>query len=146
MARTKRKARRSTPAWGWILGLGAVLLIAALVWAAVRGNSNGLPAEITVQEAYQHYQTGEYFLLDVRTPQEWNEVHVPGAVLIPLDELPQRLDEVPRNRPVMVICRSGNRSAVGRDILKEAGFAQVTSIAGGIRAWMAAGYPVTSGP
>lgn len=146
MAQTKRWAGRSMPTWVWIVGLGAVLLIAALVWGAARGNGGGLPAEITVQEAYRHYQAGDYFLLDVRTPQEWNEAHVPGAVLIPLDELPQRLDEVPRDRPVMVICRSGNRSAVGRDILKDAGFTQVTSIAGGIRAWMAAGYPVTSGP
>ncbi len=145
MAR-KRTHRKTTVQPWWIIALGAVVVVAALLWAALRSGGNGMPAEITVQEAYQHYQAGDWFLLDVRTPPEWEEAHVPGATLIPLDELAQRLNEVPRDKPVMVICRSGNRSAVARDMLKDAGFTQVTSIAGGIRAWMAAGFPVTPGP
>ena len=85
------------------------------------------------------------FILDVRQPEEWQEVHIPGATLIPLGELAGRLDEVPKDKPVVVYCRSGNRSREGRDILQQAGFEQVTSMAGGIRAWLAAGLPAVSG-
>jgi len=63
------------------------------------------------------------------------------GLLIPLDELEDRLDEVPRDQDIVVICRSGNRSQVGRDILQTAGFPRVTSVNGGLTAWKAAGYP-----
>ncbi len=101
-----------------------------------------LPAEISVQEAYRLYQDG-YFLLDVRTQEEWDTFHVPNATLIPLDQLPNQLSELPKDKPILVICRSGNRSQVGRDILLENGF-EATSISGGILAWQAAGYPIVT--
>lgn len=85
-------------------------------------------------------------MLDVREPFEWEAVRIPGATLIPLGQLAQRVNEVPRDRPVVVICRSGNRSQEGRDILRRAGFTQVTSMRGGLRQWAAAGFPVVSGP
>ena len=100
-----------------------------------------LPAEISVDEAYQKYQEGT-FLLDVRTPEEWDEFHAPNTTLIPLDELEFRLDELPEGEEIVVICRSGNRSQVGRDILLSNGFDQATSVSGGLKAWRAAGYPV----
>jgi len=82
----------------------------------------------------------------VRQPEEWNEFHVPGSTLIPLGELASRVDELPRDQEILVVCRSGNRSAQGRDILLEAGFTRVTSMAGGVTQWKAAGYPTVSGP
>jgi len=85
-------------------------------------------------------------VLDVREPEEWAQVHIPGATLIPLGQLAARVDEVPRDRPVLVYCRSGNRSQEGRDILLRAGFTRVTSLRGGIKAWAAAGLPTVSGP
>lgn len=100
-----------------------------------------LPAEISVDEAYQKYQEG-IFLLDVRTPEEWDEFHAPDTTLIPLDELEMRLDELPKGEEIVVVCRSGNRSQVGRDILLANGFEQTISMAGGLKAWQAAGYPV----
>ena len=100
-----------------------------------------LPSEISVDEAYQKYQQGT-FLLDVRTPEEWDEFHAPDTTLIPLDELEMRLDELPEGEEIVVVCRSGNRSQVGRDILLANGFDQTTSMAGGLKAWRAAGYPV----
>jgi rhodanese-related sulfurtransferase len=103
-----------------------------------------LPAEVSVDEALALRESGA-FVLDVRQPDEWNAVHIPGATLIPLGELSSRLDEVPRDRQVVVVCRSGNRSAQGRDILLGAGFPSVTSMAGGMNQWAAAGYPTTSG-
>lgn len=105
---------------------------------------NSLPAEINTGMAKQKFDEGT-FMLDVRTPEEWEEYHVEGATLIPLDELEARFSEVPADQEVIVICNSGNRSVVGRDILLQAGHSSVTSIAGGIQGWMSAGYPTVSG-
>jgi rhodanese-related sulfurtransferase len=104
-----------------------------------------LPDEITVAEATAKRNAGA-FILDVRTPEEWNEVHIPGATSIPLDQLETRLTEVPKDKEVVVVCRSGNRSKPGRDILKNAGFPQVTSMSGGLKEWQAANLPTVTGP
>ena len=69
----------------------------------------------------------------------------PHATLIPLGDLASRVAEVPKDRQVVVVCRSGNRSATGRDILLGAGFPSVTSMAGGMNDWTTAGYPTESG-
>ena len=128
----------------WLVGI-VILALAGLGYWLWQGTGNGLPREISVTEA-QAKQAAGAFVLDVRTVEEWNEAHLTGATLIPLDQLERRLDEVPRDREIVVMCRSGNRSATGRDILLKAGFSKVTSMAGGIRDWMAAGYPTVSGP
>jgi rhodanese-related sulfurtransferase len=107
--------------------------------------TNTLPAQISVDEAYEMYNEGA-FLLDVRTQEEWDEYHAPGTTLIPLDELPDRLAEVPTDQTIVVVCRSGNRSQQGRDILLDAGYEQVTSMADGLKTWRTQGYPVTTGP
>lgn len=104
-----------------------------------------LPDEITVAEAAAKRNAGA-FVLDVRQPDEWNEYHIPGSTLIPLDQLEARLNEVPTDKEVVVVCRSGNRSQPGRDVLKKAGFKQVTSMAGGLKEWKAAGLPTVTGP
>ncbi len=135
--------KNSIPVWVW--GLIALVVLAAVAAYAVlpgilQPQSATLPAEISVQQAYQLREQGA-FILDVRTQEEWDETHVPGAVLIPLDELPNRLSEVPPDQQVVVMCRSGNRSKAGRDILAGAGYEQTTSMAGGINQWTAAGYP-----
>ena len=85
-------------------------------------------------------------MLDVREPDEWEDFHMPGATFIPLGELPDRLSEVPTNREIVVVCRSGNRSQEGRDILLKAGFTNVSSMAGGMNKWRSQGLPVESGP
>jgi rhodanese-related sulfurtransferase len=103
-----------------------------------------LPAEISVAEAAAKRDAGA-FILDVRQPDEWNTVHIPGATLIPLDQLEARMNEVPKDKEVVVVCRSGNRSKQGRDILMNAGFAQVTSMASGLNQWSAAGLPTATG-
>jgi len=124
-----------------IIVLGGVLLV---VWSNSSAPSDtaqvALPMEINVDEAYQMVEGGA-FLLDVRTPEEWDDFHAPQATLIPLDELASRVDEVPTDRDVVVICRSGNRSQVGRDTLLAAGHPSATSVDGGMNAWAAAGYP-----
>ncbi|KAF0108263.1 MAG: hypothetical protein FD146_837 [Anaerolineaceae bacterium] len=99
------------------------------------------PLEISVAEAYAKYPDGAFFF-DVREQSEWDTFHIPGVTLIPLGELPNRLDELPRDRPIVVVCNSGNRSAEGRDFLLQAGFTDVTSMAGGVTEWSNAGYPI----
>jgi rhodanese-related sulfurtransferase len=112
--------------------------------SAPAGAVAALPAEVSTAEALALREAGA-FVLDVRQPEEWNAVHIPGATLIPLGELSSRLSEVPKDRQVVVVCRSGNRSAQGRDILLGAGFPSVTSMAGGMNDWAAAGYPTATG-
>ncbi len=104
-----------------------------------------LPDSISVAEAAALRDSGA-FILDVRTPAEWNEVHIPHATLIPLDELEARVSEVPKDQEIVVVCRSGNRSQQGRDLLKNAGYTQVTSMSGGLNEWKAAGLPTVTGP
>ncbi len=141
----KQQAKRNTPLlWGL---LALLILGIPAVWLGSRNAtaSNSLPREISVQEAAAKRDAGA-FILDVRQPDEWSQYHIEGATLIPLGELASRLNELPRNQGIVVVCHSGNRSAKGRDILLNAGFTQVTSMAGGLIQWQAAGYPTVSGP
>lgn len=105
---------------------------------------NSLPADINTAMGYQKFQEGA-FLLDVRTQEEWEEYHIDGATMIVLDQLEARVSEVPFDQEVIIICNSGNRAKVARDILLAAGHTSVSSISGGIQGWMKAGYPVVSG-
>ena len=105
----------------------------------------GFPMEISVADAAARRTAGA-FILDVRQPEEWVEAHIPGSTLIPLGELATRIGEVPRGGEIVVVCRSGNRSQQGRDILRAAGITKVTSMAGGLRQWATAGHPTVSGP
>jgi rhodanese-related sulfurtransferase len=143
-----QQQRRQQGLWSW-MGISAVLLIilGGTAWT-LRDKPTpealaSLPDEISIDQAYQLYEEG-VFVLDVRTPQEWDEYHAPDTTLIPLDELESRVDELPRGQKIVVVCRSGNRSQVGRDILRQAGFEQVTSMSGGLKAWGAAGYPLVA--
>jgi rhodanese-related sulfurtransferase len=133
----------------WIIGLVVILLLIAASSALLLGPKTSAtpahPDEISVQEAHQKYEQG-ILLVDVRTPEEWAEYHAPNTTLIPLDELENRLNELPKDQEIVVICRSGNRSQQGRDILRNAGFAQTSSMAGGLKEWRAVGYPTVEGP
>jgi rhodanese-related sulfurtransferase len=83
-------------------------------------------------------------LIDVRQPEEFREVHIPGAKLIPLGELERRLNELPRNREIVVVCRSGSRSGSAARHLTQAGY-QVSNLRGGMIAWIRQGLPVQRG-
>lgn len=80
----------------------------------------------------------EVTLLDVRMEPEYAEFHLPGAKLAPLPELPDRLAEIDRTRPVVVYCRSGRRSAAAAQILASAGFPRIVNMLGGAMAWQGA--------
>ena len=82
------------------------------------------------------------YLLDVREPWEYQEGHVPGAQLIPLGELEQRVNEVPRDRPILAICHSGQRSLAAAGYLLQLGYNSVSNVDGGTAAWIERGFPV----
>ncbi len=96
--------------------------------------------EVSVDTAAQMIEDGA-FALDVREREEFAGGHVPGAVNIPMGQLSGRLDEVDRDRPVVVICRSGNRSGVMTDVLTAAGF-EAANMLGGTLEWVDSGKPV----
>ncbi len=122
-----------------------ILAVAGLIFLQQKPQSAApVPTTISVTQASQLRQQGA-FILDVREPSEWAQFHIPGATLIPLGSLPSRLNEVPKDRQVVVVCRTGVRSAQGRDILLKAGFTKVTSMTGGMNQWQAQGLPIATG-
>ncbi|HEY2469312.1 MAG TPA: molybdopterin-synthase adenylyltransferase MoeB [Terracidiphilus sp.] len=95
---------------------------------------NGIP-QMNVKELKRRRDAGEdVFLLDVREPYEYQIAQI-GGKLIPQNDVPQRLGEIPRDREIVVQCRSGSRSQKIAEFLKQSGYSQVVNLAGGILAW-----------
>lgn len=97
--------------------------------------------DISVQQAADAATAGQVVLIDVREDDEWEAGHAPGAVHVPLSTL--RATDVPTDRPVVAVCRSGNRSGVAAAQLAQAGL-DVVNMAGGMTAWAATGLPVVT--
>jgi sulfur dioxygenase len=103
-------------------------------WGPVHTTFAGVP-EIEPQWVEENLRN--VYLIDVREPQEFNDAlgHAPGAVLIPLGQLPQRFQEIPKDKPVAIICRSGARSARATLFLRQNGFDRVANVSGGMLRW-----------
>ncbi len=89
------------------------------------------------------------FLVDVRTEAEHTDRHIPGTdALIPLQELARRIHELERwkGKPILLYCRSGNRTQHAAKLLQKHGFTDVTDLKGGIHEWMSKGYATATGP
>lgn len=97
----------------------------------------------TAKEAHDAWQAGKAAILDIREQREHDVTRVPGVPLIPMSELVDRLDEVPEQRPLVVICRSGARSARVAEFLAASGDPGevVANLEGGIIAWAVEGLP-----
>ncbi len=76
-------------------------------------------------------------VIDVRNIDEYRSGHIEGSMLIPLDELPYRVDSIDRDSDVVLVCRSGNRSSQACELLRERGFARIQSLEGGLSSWTA---------
>ncbi len=85
-------------------------------------------------------------VVDVRQASEYEHAHVPGAIHIGAGELPERLAELPRDRPIAAMCASGYRASVAASLLRQAGFTDVSWVASGVPAWRRAGHAVERGP
>ncbi|MCB8982685.1 MAG: rhodanese-like domain-containing protein [Ardenticatenaceae bacterium] len=139
----------------WLLGVVLVLLLAL---AACGGSTDtavsptapvaaadaelNLPDTIDPQTVAQVKDREDVVLFDVREQFEYDEGHIPGVTLIPLGDLPNRLNEIPTDKTVIMTCRSGNRSGQAADFLRQNGYTNVHNMEGGIVAWQQAGLPV----
>ena len=99
--------------------------------------------EIDIDEFARRREQGAP-VIDVREPDEYQEAHVPGATLIPLATVPDRLGEVPAEHDVLVICKSGARSMRAAEFLTANGI-NATNVAGGTMAWIDSGRPIADG-
>jgi hydroxyacylglutathione hydrolase len=86
----------------------------------------------------------ELIVLDIRGQDEWDSGHIEGALHIDVGHLEQRLAEVPKDKPVAVICNVGHRAGLGASILLQAGYKEVYNVLGSVKAWVATGFPVTT--
>jgi rhodanese-related sulfurtransferase len=100
---------------------------------------------VNAKEAAKILNDTSIFILDVRTPAEYEEGHIPRAVLVPVYELADKIEDISKykDKAVFVYCRSGNRSAVAIRILTEQGFKNIVHLKSGIRSWVSEGFELT---
>lgn len=122
----------------------AALFVAVALWTGV--SASAAPAgKMTAADLISALERGEEItVIDVRTPEEFEDGHIPGSVSLPLDDLVGG-EGIPPGA-VVLYCTAGVRSAKALGILKERGKAEVTELDGGIRAWIAAGGNIVAGP
>lgn len=125
------------------LTLAAVFSGLMLLWSFIGNKIRGVK-EVDCAGALQMINHKEACVVDVREPDEFKSGHVLNAKLIPLGKLRERMGELERYRdkPVVVVCRSGNRSATACALIGKEGFTQVYNLAGGMMAWQKSGLPV----
>lgn len=109
-------------------------------------NEGGIPdaPEIDVVSAWNEATAGKSYILDVREPEELEEIALEDAIHVPLGSLPAEAADLPKDRELLVICRSGVRSAYAARFLLDSGFADVRNIRGGVIAWAEARLPYWS--
>jgi rhodanese-related sulfurtransferase len=95
----------------------------------------GSKPKLDVEQLKEKHDRGEVLLLDVREHDELRIASLPGALHIPMHQVPTRLGELPRDRPIACLCHHGARSAQVQGFLMKQGFAEVYNVAGGINAW-----------
>jgi rhodanese-related sulfurtransferase len=110
--------------------------------AGVDSSDSVTVPEIEARDAAKAHATGSAVFVDVREPDEWAEGHIPGALHIPLADLPQRASELPADADLILVCRSGGRSFVATEFLVRTGYPRVANMVGGMLAWEDARYPV----
>lgn len=97
-------------------------------------------------DAWLNDSAKDIFLLDVRTEAEYDSAHIDGSTLIPVQSLADKITEIPQDKPIVVICRSGNRSRMASNLLARKGFADIYNMRGGLLAWTREGLPVDRQP
>ncbi len=136
----------------------AVVQLIRIGWDDIHGFVDGgisswkaaaLPTEqfemIDVDTLYKRWsQRTNLTVIDVRRDDEWKEGHIPDALHLHIGDLPQHLDEVPRNQPVAVICRTGHRAEMAASIIVATGREVIVVGGGGVPDWAERGYPITT--
>jgi rhodanese-related sulfurtransferase len=144
-SRSSRTSKSIRTAWMAVLILVGIIAIGFLV-VQVAGEFAPwrLADEISLDQARKQIGSGA-IVLDVRTYEEFVGGHIEKSLFMPLEELSSLMAALPRDRLIITVCRTGLRSIQARHILQEAGFSQVTSLKGGMEAWISAGFPVVYG-
>jgi rhodanese-related sulfurtransferase len=104
----------------------------------------GIPA-ISPRDAAAAVETGGALIVDVREPDEFAAERAPGVALVPLSEFVARHEELPKDRPLLMICAAGSRSASATAYLLQRGWTDVKNVTGGMMAWAGAGLPTKGG-
>lgn len=122
----------------------SMMILAVILWFTSAGLATAAVARnVAPPEAYALLkQKQNIYLLDVRTPEEFRQFRLASAQLIPIDQLLQRLGELPKDRPILVYCAVGSRSAQVFSYLARRGYPEVYNLDGGIYAWAQRGYPI----
>jgi rhodanese-related sulfurtransferase len=107
----------------------------ALILAACGISSEGY-RNISSDEAKKLIDNKEVVVLDVRTPEEYQDGHIPNALLVPLQELENKLNDLDKNEPYLLVCRSGNRSTQASEILTSDSFTNIYNMTGGMNSWV----------
>jgi len=109
-----------------------LIFFLAIILSACSGDGY---KNLSTEEAKKLVDDSEAVVLDVRTPEEFEEGHIPKATLIPLQELESRLGELDKDETYLVVCRSGNRSAQASELLVQEGFKKVYNMTRGMNTW-----------
>lgn len=121
----------------------AILSGSMLLWSFIGSKVRGIQ-QVDANAALQLINHKDAFILDVRESSEFKSGHIVNAKLVPLGKLSERIGELEKYRehPIVVVCRSGNRSGSACGTLNKQGFAQVYNLAGGMMAWQNNNLPV----
>ncbi len=119
---------------------------ALFIWPSISKRLSGAK-QVSAFEAVQLINRKDAVVVDVREPTEFKSGRVANSKNIPLSQLASKLNELEKfkDRPILLLCQAGNRSASASGTLKKAGFAEVVALAGGLAAWQQAGMPVDKG-
>ncbi len=125
-----------------------IIFVSSLILAAISGCIGTTTPEktqytdVSVQQAKLMIDRSDVFILDVRTQEEYDAGHIKNSTLIPVQVLDKRWSELPRDKKILVYCKSGGRSAQASQILVNNGFKEIYNMKGGITDWTNAGYDV----
>jgi phage shock protein E len=124
-----------------------LMLSFVIFWVVLSGYADAVVARsLTPQEAITLVgERSDLYLLDVRTVGEYQQVRLEGAHLIPIDQFVKRIAEVPKDRPILVYCAVGSRSAQVVSYLARQGYPELYNLTGGVYAWAQKGFPVLQG-
>lgn len=137
-AKTTAQAPRFDTRWAlWGVVIVLLVVVAFLVMRPAGGGSGSAPTGVQDVDntAFKAAIAAGYQLIDVRTPQEYAQGHIPGAVNIPIESLPQALSQIDKSKPVAVYCATGARSLNAKQFLAAQGYQTVINLQQGIVAW-----------
>ena len=122
-----------------------LLSAALLVFASFLAACGPRPATITAEALHARLQSSDRkpLVVDVREPHEFRQGHIDGATLAPLRDVVDALEGTDKNREIVLVCRSGNRSGKAQKLLAERGYMQLRNMEGGMVDWEKRGFPVT---